>query len=136
MNTTIKIIDKNDPLCGKEYPGYLIFYDVYYRGGSNEPIEDLYLLEIDCKKHKYVTSQIDEAHYKNQILNIEIDRLGANIGDKVRVIDTGSGSYGRAYLDRKNNYGFHTITDITPYGYVTFDNGEAKMFRPKVEKIN
>lgn len=133
---TVIIIDKNDVNCGKEFPGWLAFHDVYYRGGTTLPVEDLYLVTIDGQERRYVSSQIDVEHYKVQLLKEEIDRLGAKIGDKVRVIHETSGSYGKRYYDREKGDGFHTITDIDCYGHVTFDNGEANMFRPEVEVIN
>lgn len=133
---TVIITDKNDVNYGKEFPGWLVFHDVYYRGGTNMPIEDLYLVTIDGQERRYVSSQIDVEHYKAQLLKKEIEKLGANIGDKVKVLEDTSGSYGAKFFKRRDEIGFHTITDITSSGYVTFDDGEAVMFRPKVEVIN
>lgn len=134
--TTVIITEKNDANCGKEFPGWLAFFDVYYRGGTGQPIEDLYLVTIDGKECQYISSQIDVEHYQAQVLKNEIERLGANIGDKVKVVHDTSGCYGKAYYDRETQIGSHTITGITYNGYVTFDNGEAEMFRPEVVVIN
>lgn len=128
---TVIITDKNDVNCGKEFPGQLEFYDVYYRGGTGLPVEDLYFVTIDGKEHRYVSSQIDVKHYKAQELKDEIERLGANVGDKVRIIETGSGGWRPAFMKEE----FHIITDIKSYGDVVFDDGAAYMFRPVVEKI-
>lgn len=133
---TVIIIDKNDVNYGKEFPGWLAFHDVYYRGGTTLPIEDLYLVTIDGQERRYVSSQIDVEHYKTQLLKEEIEHIGAKVGDKVRVLHETSGSYGKRYYDREKDEGFHTITAIDCYGNVTFDNGEANMFRPEVEVIN
>lgn len=133
---TVIITDKNDVNCGKEFPGWLAFHDVYYRGGTTLPVEDLYLVTIDGQERRYVSSQIDVEHYKAQLLKEEIERIGAKIGDKVRALRETSGCYGKQYFDRKENKGFHTITNIDCYGNVTFDNGEANMFRPEIEVIN
>jgi len=132
---TVRITDKYDVNCGKEFPGWLAYHDLYHRGGTNQPIEDLYLVTIDGNERRYVSSQIEE-HYREQILKEEIKNLGAKVGDKVRVLKETSGSYGKQYYDRKSKNGFHTITKIECYGHVTFDNGEAEMFRPTVEVIN
>lgn len=128
---TVIITDKNDVNCGKEFPGWLAFYDVYYRGGTGLPIEDLYIVTIDGKEHRYLSSQIDTGHYKSQELKNEIERLGANIGDKVRILKSGSGRYHSYFMKEP----FHIITDIQSNGYVIFDNGAAEMFRPIVEKL-
>lgn len=134
--STVIIIDKNDANYGKEFPGWLMFHDVYYRGGTTLPVEDLYLVTIDGQECRYVSSQIDVEHYKAQLLKKEIESLGAKVGDKVKVLEDTSGSYGAKFFKRRNEIGFHTITDITSSGYVSFDDGEATMFRPKVEVIN
>lgn len=133
---TVIITDKNDVNFGKEFPGWLAFHDVYYRGGTTLPVEDLYLVTIDGQERRYVSSQIDVEHYQAQLLKEETERIGAKIGDKVRVLRETSGCYGKRYYDRKKNKGFHTITDINYCGNVTFDNGEANMFRPEIEVIN
>jgi len=132
----VRIIDKNDVNCGKEFPGCLVYHDLYRRGGTNQPIEDLYLVTIDGNERRYVSSQIDVEHYKAQLLKEEIESLGAKIGDKVKVLKDTSGSYGAKFFKRRDEIGFHTITDITSSGHVSFDDGEAVMFRPKVEVIN
>lgn len=131
---TVIITDKNDVNYGKEFPGELVFHDVYYRGGKNLPIEDLYMVTIDGKECRYVSSQIDVEHYNSQLLRKEIQALGAKVGDKVKVLHETSGSYGRKYYEREKECGFHTITEIDCYGHVTFDGGEATMFRPEVLK--
>ncbi|WP_144054979.1 hypothetical protein [Clostridium thermobutyricum] len=60
-----------------------------------------------------------------------IESLGANVGDKVIVLQGGSGSYSSDW----DNEGEHTITDIDFAGNVEFDNGKAKIFRPRIKLI-
>lgn len=42
----------------------------------------------------------------------------------------------RVFFEREKECGFHTITEIDCYGHVTFDGGEAIMFRPEIQIIN
>ncbi|WWU66656.1 hypothetical protein QJR26_18100 (plasmid) [Clostridium baratii] len=60
-----------------------------------------------------------------------IEALGAKIGDRVIILKEGSGSY----TSQWNLEGEHLITDIDYIGYVTFDYGEATIFKPKVTVI-
>lgn len=60
-----------------------------------------------------------------------IEVLGAKIGDRVSILKEGSGSYTSQWKVE----GEHLITDIDYIGYVTFDYGEATLFKPKVKVI-
>lgn len=135
--TTVLITDKNDANCGKSFPGYIAYYDVFFRGGSSLPIEDLYIVCIDGVDHRYLTSQVDANNYDEQLRQKEIERLGAKVGDKVRVLDsTNGGNFTYEFAMREAIKGTHTITHIYSSGHVQFDMGEACIFRPKVELIN
>lgn len=60
-----------------------------------------------------------------------IEVLGAKIGDRVSILKESSGSY----TNKWKVEGEHLITDIDYIGYVTFDYGEATLFKPKVKVI-
>lgn len=62
---------------------------------------------------------------------LEIERLGANVGDVVRIVRVGSGGWKRGFTPMDP----HVITKITAAGNVFFDEGEAIMYRPRVEII-
>jgi hypothetical protein len=129
----ILITDPNDEFVGQKLTGHCVFYDVYYRGGTGQPIEDLFLATLpDGSKKKYLSSQINTMHYEGQLLEEEIERLGAKVGDIVKIVRTGSGSYSSGFKADEPQ----TITKIDSTGYVEFSNGIARMFRPDVEVIS
>jgi hypothetical protein len=124
--TTVKIIDENHPLFGEELTGHLFYHDVYHTGNS----PDLFVVYSNGKAHKALSTQIDVLHYEAQLRERVITELGADVGDMVVVLKSGSGSF-CARFDLAMP---HKITKIGPYGSVELDNGEATMYRPKVEK--
>lgn len=124
----IRVTDENHEFYGKELEGYIFYYDVRHTGNS----DDLYIAKTpDGKEIRLLTSQIDEEYYNKQLIEKEIERLGANVGDKVKIIESGSGCRSCGW----KNEGIHEITEIKSNGDVVFDNGAADMFRPKVEKV-
>lgn len=66
-----------------------------------------------------------------QILNNITKELGVKVGDEVMVLRDGSGHFSPEW----NRAKAHKITDIDINGYVTFDNGVAKIFKPQMKKI-
>ena len=108
--------------------GHRFYLDHLHTGNSAD------LFEVYFKgERKVITSdKIDVAHYENQLLEDELNRLGARVGDVVTISRAGSGSYQRGWVVNDT----HTITNVSPNGYVEFDNGLAKMFRPDVKIVS
>lgn len=124
----IRITDKSNEFYEKELEGARIYYDYKHTGNS----DDIYLVHTPKGDKQFLASQIDAEYCENQRLEEFLKELGANVGDTVEIIETGSGSYSP---DFKKN-GLHEITKITSSGYVQFDNGKAEIFRPKVKVIS
>lgn len=124
----IKIIDFESEFYGQTLKGSCFYYDINHTGDS----DDLYIaVTKDGRKIKLLSSQIDEEYYHSQELEKVIKKLGAKIGDKVVILETGSGSYSSYWKQE----GVHNITDIDSTGHITFDNGSATIFRPKVKVV-
>ncbi|WP_138753555.1 hypothetical protein [Paenibacillus sinopodophylli] len=125
---TVKVTDPNHNLFGQELAGARVYFDIHHTGNS----PDLYLIVTPNGEQRILSTQIDEKHYDDQGREEGLKRLGAKVGDVVMITRSGSGS---------SNAGFstnvpHTITAICKYGDdVTFDNGEARMFRPDVVQV-
>jgi len=124
----VKITDKEHECFGQELEGFCFYYDYQHTGNS----PDIYIIKTPEGERKILSTQIDVEHYENQRLSKEIEKLGANLGDKVMIIETGSGG-SRVGFDIKEP---HVITKISPSGTVYFDNGMADMFRPKVKVVS
>ena len=127
----IKITDKEDPNCGKVYEGEMIYCDVLHGRKIDGQIQDLYVVNIDGEEKQYMTRQIDADYYYKQKQEEEEARLGFKVGDIVKILKTGSGSVSRGFYEKDT----HVVTDICWTGNVEFDNGLARMFRPKVEVV-
>lgn len=112
---------------GQIFDGYRFFYDYKHTGSS----PDLFTIKTSDGDVTITSDKIDVEHYEAQLLEDELKRLGANVGDTVNIIRAGSGSYMRGW----DNKSLHTITKITSGGYVEFDNGMGKMFRPEVKVV-
>jgi hypothetical protein len=123
----VKIIDTQSKYYGQELKGFCTYYDYKHTGSS----PDLYSVETPEGTVMMESTKIDVNHYRQQELEKELKRLGAKIGDKVRIIKSGSGSYSHGF-DRK---GVHIITKVSTAGNVEFNNGEANIFRPVVELV-
>lgn len=123
----IRVTDPNHKYFGQELEGAIWYLDIRHTGNS----DDLYIATTPDGDIRLLTSQIDEQYYKEQCLQEQLKELGVNIGDKVRIIKGGSGGC-KAGWDSK---GVHIVTDVDSTGHVTFDNGLADMFRPKLEKV-
>jgi hypothetical protein len=124
----VKITDKEHKYFGQELEGFCFYYDYQHTGDS----PDIYIIKTPEGERKILSTQIDVEHYENQRLSKEIERLGANVGDKVIIIESGSGG---------SKVGFdinepHIITKISPSGAVYFDDGMADMFRPIVKVVS
>lgn len=125
----IKVTDLKSKFYGQILKGSCFYYDIEHTGGS----DSLYVAETkDGKRIKLLSSQIDEEYYHKQELEKATEELGANVGDKVKILEGGSGSYAPEWRTE----GVHIITDIDFTGHVAFDNGKAIIFRPKVQLIN
>lgn len=109
---------------GQIFEGHRFFYDYQYTGSS----PDLFTIVTPTGNVTITSDKIDVNHYEAQLLEDELERLGAKVGDIVNIVRTGSGSFMRGWDDKVT----HIITRITPSGYVEFDNGLGKMFRPDV----
>lgn len=125
----VKVIDPKHPLFGQEVEGGIIYYDIYHKGGR----PDLYQVKDDSgKSYRLLTDQIDEEHYYAQEIAEEVERIGANVGDTVLIIDPKS-NHSRAGFEWNKP---HVITKIDPSGNVEFDHGMASCFRPGVQIVN
>ncbi|PWW01192.1 hypothetical protein DFQ01_11082 [Paenibacillus cellulosilyticus] len=127
--TTVKIVDSTHKYFGQELPGGCVYYDVYHQGSGGP---DLFQIETPEGKQTILSNKIDEQHYWEQRRQLEIAKLGADVGDTVRIIRSGSGS-SKANFDWKAS---HVITKIDSSGYVEWDNGDARGFRPDMEVIS
>lgn len=112
---------------GQIFDGHRFFYDYQYTGSS----PDLFTIKTSDGDVTITSDKIDIEHYEVQLLEEELERLGAKVGDVVKIIRAGSGSFMRGW----DNKVPHIITKITSGGYVEFDNGMGKMFRPDVEVV-
>jgi len=124
----IRVTDPKSPLCGQVVYGYIVYFDINHTGNSPDLI---HATTREGKRVKLLSSQCDMGHYKAQELAEQVKRLGAKIGDKVRIVKSGSGTYGAGWRDE----GVHEITNIDNVGYVEFDHGLGSMFRPAVEVV-
>ncbi|ULO07162.1 hypothetical protein H1230_30205 [Paenibacillus sp. 19GGS1-52] len=125
----VKIIDPAHACSGQELEGGIIYLDYYHRGGR----PDLYEVRSPAgKTYRLLTHQIDEAHYEAQEISEEVERLGANVGDTVLIIHSGSGGCNRDF-DWKAP---HVITKIDGSGHVEFDHSAAFGFRPDVQLLS
>ena len=129
MSYDIKVTDQKSPLFGKKLVGGIVYYDLYHTGNSPDLLQ---VTDEEGNKYQILSNQINVEHYNNQEIAEEINRLGANIGDKVIITRSGSGSYWPGF----NLKDPHVITGIHFTGDVEFDNGNAKMFRPDVKLVS
>jgi hypothetical protein len=123
----VKVTDPESPYCGQEFEGNCVYYDLYHTGSS----PDLFNIKTPEGSVNLLSTQIDEDHYWNQRRQEHIERLGADVGDTVIVTQYGGGSFDRNFKYHEP----HLITKIDSSGYVEFDNGAAKTFRPDVTKV-
>jgi len=123
----VKIIDPSNSYFGQELDGYCWYYDHLHTGDS----QDVYIVKTPEGEKQLLSTQIDVEHYEAQDLAKEIERLGANVGDTVKILRTGSGGSVAGFSTKVP----HVISHISSSGTVTFDNGAATMFRPDVERV-
>jgi len=124
----IRVTDPQSPYCGQMLRGYIIYYDVNHTGDSPHLIR---AIDHEGKSVRLLSSQCDMAHYEAQEVAEHIERMGANVGDFVRIIETGSGAYRQGWKLE----GIHRITRVDPNGSVEFDDGLGTIFRPVVEVV-
>lgn len=127
----IRIIDTKSPYCGQEFDGHLVYYDYYHGKKVNGRIQDLFSVEIDGKTEYFLTNQIDYEYFNRQRQQKVIDRLGAEEGDEVRVIESGSGSFA-SYFGKRDT---HIVRRIVETGNIYFDDGVTSIFNPVVEVV-
>lgn len=120
---TVIITDPAHPFFNQEVSGDCAYYDVYHRGPSGP---DLFLIETSEGKACILSTQIDQDHYWSQRRRQEIEKLGANVGDRVKITNPHSGG-SKVVFDWDEP---HIITKIDPYGNVEWDDGAAWGFRP------
>jgi hypothetical protein len=126
MKHTILITDSKHEFFNKRLPGTLVYYDLYHTGSS----PDLYNYKNpNGHTERILSNQIDVEDYESQLLKDQIKEFGVNVGDKVMINESGSGSF-CAYFDMKQP---HLITKIGSSGNVEFDNGMSSQFRPTME---
>lgn len=127
----VRIIDKKSEYFGLELEGSRFYYDHLHTGDS----ADIFVIKTPSGKEEQILStSVDVNHYDSQLRTENIKNLGANVGDKVMIIETGSGTYCRGWDLSKP----HVITKISSAGHVHFDdypNEGACIFRPKVERL-
>jgi len=128
MSYDIKVIDEKSLLYGKKLIGAIIYYDINHTGDSPDL---LFAQDEEDKIYRLLSNQIDEDYYHEQEKDSEIRRLGANVGDRVIIIKSGSG-YSKRDFDPKEP---HVITKIDYTGHVEFDSGMGSMFRPTIKII-
>lgn len=121
----VKILDGE--YAGQILEGHRFYLDHLHTGNS----PDLFTVKTPDGNMTITSDKIDVEFYEEQLLADELLRLGANIGDTVKITRTGSGWY-RSGWDKD---ALHQITKISPSGYVEFDHGMGQMFRPDVELI-
>ena len=125
----ILITDKKHELYEQILEGGMAYCDIRHTGNS----EDLYIVQKENGEAvQLLSTQIDVDYYNDQLLAEEVKKLGANVGELVTIQETGGGSF---KCDWKKD-GVHTITNVDFLGYVTFDNGMAKCFRPSVTVVS
>lgn len=130
MTHLVKITDQKHPFFGQILPGGLIYHDINHTGDG----PDLFRITSNEGSIRLLSTQIDENHYWAQLRAERIVELGADVGDVVMIVKSGSGSY-CAKFDIKEP---HKITKIGNCGHVEFDGGTktgASIFRPKVKII-
>lgn len=123
----IRITDTKSKYYGLILKGNCIYYDVLHNGTS----ENLYQVKTKNRTIQFLEHQIDKDYYEKQLLAEIISELGANVGDNVIIQEDGSGSYSKDW-DEKD---IHRITNIEINGCITFDDGKAIIYKPKVKKI-
>lgn len=124
----IKITDPSHEYFGRTFEGSCVYYDINHTGKS----PDLFIIKTPEGERQILSTQIDMVYYQTQMIDQVINKLGANIGDNVIIIRSGSGSY------NPQSFVFnlpHKITGIKPTGHVQFDYGAAEIFRPEVVKV-
>lgn len=130
----VRIIDKNDPLCGQEFEGNLVYYD-YYHGKNaqfDNKVQDLYRVNINGENKYYLTHQIDEEYFDKQCINLQCKKLGVNVGDEVKIIKANSGYFpcSKTFMTET-----HIVTKIDSSGNVYYDNSDYHSYRPELEVI-
>ncbi|MCR5037911.1 MAG: hypothetical protein K6A94_01040 [Bacteroidales bacterium] len=129
----VRIIDENDPNYGKEYDGFLCFYDRLYGKKIDGKIQDLYCVEVEGKKRYYLTYQVDVDYYKQQEDDEYRAKHGYGIGDEVRVLDYEEVSCMSGDFKKEDT---HVIKKISyDCGLVYFANDITCIRWPQVEVI-
>ena len=125
----VRITDPEHRYFGQEFEGGCVYYDIYHQGSGGP---DLFQIETPDGKQMILSTKIDEDHYWEQRRQKEIERLGANVGDTVMILRSGSCSSKKGFRWSDP----HVITKIDSSGHVEYDGGEAKSFRPDVSIIS
>ena len=133
MQTLVKVTSKEHKLCGLILEGERVYHDLYHTGSS----PDLFMVQYKGEKHKALSTDIDVEHFDAQLMAECVAKLGAKVGDKVKVLYSGSGSYSSGWKQDVPHY----ITKIDSSGHVSFDGGSsckggASIFNARVEVLD
>jgi hypothetical protein len=124
---TVLITEEGLPFYNQRLEGRCIYYDIYHTG--NGP--DLYhAITPEGKGIRLRSTQIDVSDYNDQEKQEIMQELGVCENDVVMISEFGSGSISHNFDTAQP----HLITKISCSGHVTFDNGKASSFRPKMTK--
>lgn len=127
----VKITDPKSEFYGQEFEGDCIYYDLYHTGSTPEkPAVDLFNVYTPEGCKRFLSTQIDTECYWEQRRQEHIKKLGADVGDVVKIIEPNSYSVNANFDWGKP----HKITNIDSSGHVEFDGGECKCFRPVIVK--
>lgn len=124
----IKVIDEKSPYFGQKLKISMRYYDHLHTGSS----DTLFFVDTDSGCLEFLSNQVDMKLLESEEIKFETNRLGANVGDIVKIIESGSGSFRKDFTIKEP----HKITRIDSSGDVEFDNGESVQFRPKVQVIS
>jgi hypothetical protein len=128
MSYKIRITDPKHHLFDQELDGGVVYYDVAHTGSSPDLIE---VFDDAGKGHLLLSTQVDEDYLEQQRMDEFMLMLGASVGDRVHVLEAGSGTYSRRFDLQMP----HVITGIK-YAAVEFDDGAAVLSGPVVKRLD
>lgn len=129
----IKIIDEKSPYFGKEYEGYLCYYDILHGKTIDGKIQDLYHVDVDGQAKYFKSYQVDVDYYQQQEDDEYRAKYGYGKGDEVRVLEVKEvSSMATGFMDKAT----HTIWKISyACGLVYFEDRITCVRWPKLEVI-
>lgn len=128
-NTTIKIINPNNKHFGKEIPGKR-----HWIGNGD------YIGEIDGFEILFDKMEIDHWHFENQLIENYKKQTGYDVGQKVRIIRTGScsGSIKVVTNDEYRKSLIFEIKSINSSGHILLRSEQESItcFQPDLIVLN